>query len=206
MENKRTFLVAARLLFGLLTLAAIANQLSISIGVGFSVVNFFSYFTNLSNIIVSLILIFAALALLPRRQPTLRDDLIRGAGVVYITVVGLVYIALLRNEDLGALLPWVNVQLHIVMPLAVIADWLYQPPLARLELRHARLWLIFPLVYLAYSLIRGARIGWYPYPFLNPALAGGYGGVTLYCAAIMAAFFLLSWLWIEMGNRLNRNI
>lgn len=204
--NKRTYLVLLRLFFGILTLVAIGIQFNISMGVGFSPVSFFSYFTNLSNVIVSLILLLGGVVLLRNMEWTNTDELIRGAGVVYITVVGLVYVVLLRNTDLGALLPWVNTQLHIVMPLVVIADWLYQPPVHKLELKHAWLWLIFPVVYLAYSLIRGAIINWYPYPFLNPATAGGYGGVALYCIAILAAFFLLSWLWITLGNRLRRNI
>lgn len=65
-------------------------------GLGFSPVSFFSFFTNLTNVIVSVILIISALALLRGREPSERDDLIRGAGVVYITVVGLVYVTLLR--------------------------------------------------------------------------------------------------------------
>jgi len=203
---KRLFLIAYRLFFGILTLVAIGIQFKISMGLGFSPVSFFSYFTNLSNVIVSVILILAALSLLRGREPSERDDLIRGAGVVYITVVGLVYYFLLRGEDLGALLPWINTQLHIVMPLAVIADWLYQPPKSKLTLRHAFLWLIFPLVYLGYSLIRGAMINWYPYPFLNPATVGGYAGVALYCVVIVAAFFVISWAWITLGNRLKRNV
>jgi hypothetical protein len=204
--NKRNVLILLRLFFGILTLVAISIQFNISLGVGFSAVSFFSYFTNLSNVIVSVILILAAVALWRREKPTLTDDLIRGAGVVYITVVGIVWFVLLRGEDLGALLPWVNAQLHIVMPIVVIADWLYQPPAHKLNLRHALLWLIFPVLYIIYSLIRGAMINWYPYPFLNPATAGGYGGVALYVVAMLVGFFLISWLWITLGNRFKRNI
>lgn len=203
---KRNLLIAYRLFFGVLTLLAIGIQFNISMGLGFSPVSFFSFFTNLTNVIVSVILIISAWALLRGREPSERDDLIRGAGVVYITVVGLVYVTLLRGEDLGALMPWINTQLHIVMPLVVIADWLYQPPKSKLTLNHAFLWLIFPLVYLVYSLIRGSIINWYPYPFLNPATVGGYGGVALYCVVILAAFFVISWVWITLGNRLKRNV
>lgn len=51
-----------------------------------------------------------------------------------------------------------------MMPLAVIADWLYQPPAHKPTVRHALLWLAFPLVYLTYTLVRVAIIDWYPYP------------------------------------------
>ncbi|MCW5876509.1 MAG: Pr6Pr family membrane protein [Anaerolineales bacterium] len=199
--NKRNVLIFGRLFFGWLTLFAVFTQFGVSMSVGFSPLSYFSYFTNISNILVSLIFIIAAYRLWSERKPTLQDDLIRGAGVVYITVVGLVYLALLRGQDLGALLPWVNTQTHIVMPLVVIADWLWQPPKHKLEMRHALYWLVFPLIYLAYSLVRGALIGWYPYEFLNPGHVGGYGGVALYCLGILAAFFVISWLWITLANR-----
>ena len=49
---------------------------------------------------------------------------------------------------------------------------------------------LFPLAWVAYSLVRGALIDWYPYPFLNPAQQAGYGGVAVYVIAI-ASFILL---------------
>jgi membrane protease YdiL (CAAX protease family) len=49
-------------------------------------------------------------------------------------------------------------------------------------------WLAWPLVYLAYSLVRGAVVDWYPYPFLDPDESGGYAGVAGYALAILAAF------------------
>jgi bacteriorhodopsin len=55
-------------------------------------------------------------------------------------------------------------------------------------------WLIvvFPIVWVIYTMIRGPIVGWYPYPFLNPDIEPGvgYGGVTVYVIAI-AAFILL---------------
>ena len=53
--SKRTLLIGGRLLFGLLTLAAIVTQLVIHIQHRFDVVNYFGYFTNLSNIFASVV-------------------------------------------------------------------------------------------------------------------------------------------------------
>ncbi len=91
-----------------------------------------------------------------------------------MAVVGVVFAILLRGVDLGSLLPWVNVVLHYIMPVAVVVEWMIQSSPARTG---AQRWLIgqtVPLLYLAYVLIRGAIVGWYPYPFLDPEL-GGYG-------------------------------
>lgn len=119
-----------------------------------------------------------------------------------MAIVGIVYGVLLRNEDLGSLMPWVNIVVHYIMPLVVVLDWLYEPPRSPLNGRQIGFILIYPSVYLVYTLSRGAALGWYPYPFLNPSKAGGYGGVALYCAAIFIAFLVVGWLLIGLGPKL----
>src|SRR5579872_177334 len=99
--SKRNVLIGGRLFFGLLTLAAMGTQLVVHIQHGFDVVNFFSYFTNLSNIFASVVFIAGAIYLFQRREPTVTEDLIRGASVVAMAIVGIVFSILLRNEDLG---------------------------------------------------------------------------------------------------------
>lgn len=203
---KRNVLVGYRLFFGLLALIAIGTQLTIQIQNGFSVLNFFSYFTNLSNIFAALVLLISAGYMLCQRQPSVIDDIIRGTSVVCMAIVGIVFSVLLRDVDLGHLLPWVNVVLHYIMPVVVVLDWLYQPPKSKLVSRQIKYWLIFPAIYLVYSLVRGAATDFYAYPFFNPAGSGGYGGVALYCLAILAVFFCVSWLLMTLGNSLKRNI
>ena len=204
--TQRTILIVARLFFGLLTLAAIVTQLSIQIQLGFSIVNFFSYFTNLSNIFALVVLLLSAIFLIQRREATATFDLVRGASVVGMALVGIVFGVLLRDEDLGSLLPWVNIVLHYIMPVVMVLDWRYQPPKTRLAFAQTWVWLIFPALYLVYSLIRGSIVGFYPYPFFNPAKVGGYGGVALYCVAILVAFLILIWLIMLLGNWRKRSI
>jgi len=204
--SKRTVLIGTRLFFGLLALIAIGRQLAIQIASGFSLVNFFSYFTNLSNIFAAVVLLFGAFSLITRPEPTVSADIMRGTAVVCMALVGLVFSVLLRNEDLGHLSPWVNIVLHYIMPVVVVAEWLYQPPQTRLAVTQVWLWLIFPALYLAYSLIRGAVVGFYAYPFFNPAKSGGYRGVALYCVAILLAFLLCCWLLLTVGNTRQRQV
>lgn len=203
---KRNLLVIYRLFFTALTLIAITTQLSIHISSGFNVTNFFSYFTNLSNLFASLVFGITAFRLLQNRNAKLVDDLIRGSSVIMMVLVSVVYGLLLREIDLGSLLPWINVVLHYVMPAAVVLDWLYEPPKSKLRPKHIWFWLIFPAIYLLYSLVRGGLLGWYPYPFLNPAKTGSYLSVTIYCLVIFVVFILAGRLLITIGNALRRNI
>ena len=119
------------------------------------------------------------------------DDIIRGTSVVCMALVGIVFTVLLRNLDMGHLLPWVNTVTHYIMPVVVVLDWLYQPPLSKLAVKQISYWLIFPLLYLAYSVSRGAIVGFYAYPFLNPDKVGGYGGVVFYSVSIIAVFLFV---------------
>ena len=184
----------ARLILGALTLVAIGQQLAIHVAAGYSVVNFFSYFTNLSNLFAAGVLLRFATLALSGRQPSATDERLRGMAVVYMTVVGVVFSILLRDVDLGALRPWINVLLHYVMPVAVVADWLLRPGTT---LSSARDWLLvpaFPLVYVVYLLARGTLVGWYPYPFLDPRL-DGYGSVAVHVIAIVMLFVLVQFAW-----------
>jgi hypothetical protein len=191
----RTFLAA-------LALAAIGWQLRLHIAAGFSVLNFFSYFTNLSNLFAACVLLSSVMS----RSANVGAwrDAARYVSAVNMVVVGLVFAVLLRNVDLGALRPWVNFIVHYLMPVVVVLDWLWRPPAAKLDAQLIVLALVFPIAYLVYVLSRGASMGWYPYPFLNPANVGGYEGVAMYGLGIAATFLLAGWALWAGGNRLTR--
>ena len=90
-------------------------------------------------------------------------------------------------------LPWVNIALHYVMPAAVLIDWFMDLPNRRMQFKRALVWLVFPALYLVYSLVRGEAIGWYPYPFLDPA-NNGYEGVAVASIGILLGMLALTWL------------
>ncbi|WP_186759149.1 Pr6Pr family membrane protein [Arthrobacter alpinus] len=197
----RRILAAVRFALGAVTLTAVGTQLGIHITNGYDVLNFFSYFTNLSNILAAGVLLVESVLTWRGRELGPLWQLLRCVSVVAMALVGIVFSALLRDVDLGSLLPWINTWLHYVMPISVVADWLIQPPRRRIPLR--KLWILglIPLAYLAYSLIRGAAINWYAYPFLNPA-NGGYGQVAVTCVLIAVAFLAVSVVLILLANKL----
>ena len=69
--------------------------------------------------------------------------------------------------------------------------------------RDGLLWLVFPLVWIVVTLVRGAADGWYPYPFLDPA-NGGYGTVAVVVIAITIGFLVLAAVTAAIGDRLGR--
>ncbi|GAA4678344.1 Pr6Pr family membrane protein [Frondihabitans cladoniiphilus] len=191
MTSQRLFAVL-RLLFAALGLVAVASQFGVTLANHYSIPNFFSYFTNLSNLITIVVFVIGAVRILRGVPDTRAWNVVRFCNTVNMVFVGLVFNILLTGGDVGAVIPWVNTIVHIVMPIVVLLDWIVLPPAARLRLVTAVVGLIFPVAYSVYSLIRGAAIGFYPYPFYNPAKVGGYGGVTLYLIALIVGLIVLA--------------
>ena len=189
---------ALRLCRALLALAALtAIVYDVAAGPGVSDGDYFSYFTVLSNLFASTMLLHGALRPADTRSRTV--ELLRGASVVYILTTGIVYLLLLSGR--APAYPWVNAILHYLMPVAVTLDWLLDPP--RLRLQPARtvvLWMAFPLLYIVYTLARGAVVNWYPYFFVNPHRSGGYLLVAGDCLAVGVGILALIAATTWAGN------
>ncbi len=130
-----------------------------------------------------------------------RVDLLRGAAVVYLVVTFIVVILFLSGEDLQVAVNWVDFVVHKLVPVYLVVDWLIDPPSTRLTGRQTLVWLVFPLVWVAVTLVRGAIDGWYPYPFLDPA-NGGYASVAVYVVGIFVGFLAIGAATMAAGNAL----
>jgi hypothetical protein len=196
--SRASAVALSRAFFAAVALVAIATQLISLAGQGtLDPVNYFSYFTIDSNLIAAAVLILGAARW--NRPTTDAFDLVRGAAVVYMSITGLVFTLLLSNTDVDTAIRWVNTVVHELMPLVLLADWLVTPPSAKLQLRQGLLWLSFPLVWIVYTIIRGAIVNRYPYPFLDPA-NGGYASVAVYCVAILVAMIVVSAITVGLAN------
>ncbi|MBT1621870.1 Pr6Pr family membrane protein [Curtobacterium flaccumfaciens pv. oortii] len=193
---------AARVVFAAASVAGVVTQLVIAVRTDFGVLNFFSYFTTLGNLFASTVFVVGAVRTARGRPSSPRWEAVRGASVVYMAFVGIVFNTLLRDADLGDLTPWVNVVHHMLMPLAVVLDWVFVPPRWSITRRVAAWWVAVPVVYTAYSLAHGAASGFYPYPFFDPS-RGGYGTVALWCVVLLVAFLVLAALVRLIGNALS---
>ena len=159
-------------------------------------VNFFSYFTVLSNLL--LVVTFAALAARPALDASPRFLVLRGTAALAMIITGIVYAVLLAPAaaDVDVNLAWVDLVVHTIAPVLAMVDWLVDPP-PRRPWPIAATWLIFPLVWLPYTMIRGPIADWYPYPVLDPDLEGP-GSIALTCLGITVVFALFAaglWWW-----------
>lgn len=138
--------------------------------------NTFAFFTVLSNLIVA-----ATTLLLALRQDhtTTVFKTFRLIGLVAITITGIVYhVALSSFFDLDGVHQLGNQLVHTIVPLLAVIGWVAFGPRGLTSARIAGLSLLFPFAWLVFTLIRGAVIHWYPYPFLDVG-AIGYGKTIL---------------------------
>ncbi|NUT35994.1 MAG: Pr6Pr family membrane protein [Hamadaea sp.] len=184
-------------------IAAIVAQLTRSNANGIlDTGNFFSYFTIQSNLVGAAVLGYGAL------RPALnsrRWDLVRGAATTYLFTTGVVFALLLSNlaAQVGTTMPWVNTVLHQISPVVIFVDWLIRPPRHRVDLPAAWYWLIYPILWLIYTLIRGGIVDWYPYPFVDPR-PEGWAHVVKACVAVAIGIigFMLIVVWA--GNSMRK--
>lgn len=187
----KTLFAVARTAAGIAIVVAIVGQfIKTSSLTTVNPFNFFGYFTIQSNLIAAVAFLASALFIFRGRAQPQWVSYLRALATVLMVIVGIVYNTLLSGLDLAGSfnLPWSDDILHVWIPIYAALDWLLFGD--RQKLPFARLWvmLVYPIVWLAVVLIRGATDGWVPYPFLNPS--NGYFSVAVYSLAI-AAFTIL---------------
>ncbi|MGT2425476.1 Pr6Pr family membrane protein [Amnibacterium kyonggiense] len=150
--------------------------------------NLFGYFTVQGNVIGAVVAVVGAVRLLRGTPATTGWSVVRWCAATYLIVVGVVYWAVLAPLGAagGVAVPWANTVLHLVAPLAAVVDLLLAPDRSRPALRLLPLVLVYPLVWTAVVLVRGATDGWVPYPFLSPAQ--GYGVVAAWVVLVAGVF------------------
>jgi len=187
----------AMLLIALTAWVAVGMQFYITVTSIANFVFFISFFTVLTNILVA-VSFTAQLLLNNNLARFFSKPSIATAITVYITVVGLVYNTVLRKlwHPEGLQLIADNL-LHVIVPLLCLVYWFVFVPKRRLQLKSAFIWLIYPAIYLAYSLFRGAITNVYPYPFIDVATIG-YNQMFINSGVMLVVFLVLGLLFTAL--------
>jgi hypothetical protein len=191
-----------RVLFAALGIAAMVAQLDRSIenwhktglSVAFGVTNFFSFFTIDSNVGTVVVLLLGAIFVFAKKSDPHWYTVFRVIVVTYMAVTGVVYNLLLRGVELpqGTTVEWSNEVLHVIACAYLVLDWFIAPGRVPLGWRSLRAIVVFPLVWVVYTMIRAPFTvndnrgkAFYPYPFLDPSLAHeGWFSVAFYIVLI----------------------
>ncbi|MBK5552126.1 MULTISPECIES: Pr6Pr family membrane protein [unclassified Pseudomonas] len=155
-------------------------------------ISFFSFFTVLSNTLVAVVLTCELTARESAARRWFLQPWVSSGIAVSIAVVGIAYSLLLRHlwhPEGWQLLA--DELLHDIMPLLFLAYWWLCVTKGTLRLGHIALWVIYPLVYFAFTLLRGHLLSTYPYPFVDVGTLG-YPQVFINAGGILAGFVAIA--------------
>ena len=195
--------------FALVGLVALGLQYALMIGtdparIASLTLNFFSFFTILTNVLVMLAMLLPVIAGRTGAGRAMASPGVRAAVTMYAVVVGLVYHFLLHAT--WAPQGWayvVNILLHYVMPTAMLIDWLAFVHRAQLTWRDPARWLLFPLAYGGWTLIHGFATDWWPYWFVDVSELG-LGRTAAYFAGLLVFFLTVGLIVVTIDRALAR--
>ena len=167
-------------------------------------VNYFSFFTILTNILVALAFTGPLIDADRRLARWSASEGVRAAVAMYIVVVGVVYHLLIAPHwQPEGLLYGVNLVLHYLMPVAFVLDWLWFTPKGRLRWIDPVKWLAFPLIYGGWTLVHGLATHWWPYGFVDVD-ALGLGRVIAVFAGLLVFFWLVGMTLVGLDRLFGR--
>jgi hypothetical protein len=204
--------VVFRMAAGLLGWFALALQYGLIIAGDFETsaftrtINFFSYFTILTNILAALALTLPVIAPQSAFGQFFSKPTVRTAITAYIIIVmTIVYFVLRHLTNVTGWDSVADVILHYVMPILFVIDWLFLVPRETLKPKDTFGWLAYPIVYLIWTYIHGAYSGFYPYPFLNNSELG-IARVLLNEAGLLIVFLMLGFILVTGGRLLDKQL
>lgn len=167
---------------------------SSQVPIGVRLLRFFSYFTIQSNIVVLVAAVL--LALRPTRDGRIWR-IVRLDSLLGIVTTGIVYATILAPlVQLDGLANTATILLHYLSPWLFLACWVVVGPRPRIGWGTVAGAFLWPVAWIAYTLIHGAITDWYPYPFLDvaelgPPTAARNIVVILLAAGVLAVIFRL---------------
>jgi len=180
-------------LIGLILQACITIPASMEAGRSLlgSIVFLFSFFTIMTNI--GAVLVHVSL-LSPSGYawfPAFAGSRLRAGVAVAISLVFIVYATVLaRLWQPQGLFLLCDVLLHYVTPVLFVLWWLIAGADGSTRWRDISWWMVYPLAYLAYVLLRAPIAGEVPYPFLNVE-KNGAASVAVSALATTGLFLVL---------------
>ena len=164
-----------------------------------TIIRFFSFFTILTNLLVGIY--FSILINSNNFKASFFYKLFSVTSVtIYIFIVGLVYqIALRHIWQPTGLQRLVDELLHSIIPVLVVLYWYFYENKNNLKYSDVWFWLIYPIVYLIFILIRGQISGYYPYPFVNIPVIGT-SGAAINIVILIVTFGIISLIFVKIAQ------
>lgn len=163
-------------------------------------VRFFSFFTITTNSIVFISITLLLFGGKCKINSFFRKCTTITAITVYILIVGIVFNLLLRQiVDLKGHHLIVSEIFHTVVPVLFFFYWLFFVSPEKISFKVILFWLLYPIIYIIYTLFHGIWTNFYPYPFID-ATKLGFKTAIVNGLFILLAFVILSAILIFVSK------
>ncbi len=166
---------------------------------------YFSYFTIVTNLFVAVV--FTA-QLYKNKQNKFwhffaRNNVISCATAAIIVVCIVYHYLLSSTHKLQGFNYIVDRTLHYVIPPLTIIFWWLVVPKNKINFIGVLSWLVYPLAYFMYILIRGALTHMYPYDFINVD-KNGFLATLQFAGGLFAFYIFLGFILVGINKFIKR--
>lgn len=178
------------------------NLTTIDLPTGEITIRFFSYFTILTNLLVTIYCTYWLTS--PKRKSgnLFRQAEALTALTVFISIVAVVYHLLLKADWNPQGMDWVLSEIHhTLIPMLTFLLWIISSERTRLNFSKLLAWLLYPAIYLTLVLTRASFSGFYPYPFIDVDNLG-INKVVVNSAGLLIVMVLLLLIFGFLGKRI----
>lgn len=192
-------------IFSLAVYAQVKQQINVCVEASWNVVCFsrLKYLSNQGNwlAIIWLGLYLYSYLIKDKELENKLYGVVRGAIVVYLTIIWLAYHFLLSGEALSGWSLFTNIIAHYFVPITMLVDWFITEK-EKYNIGFIKKWIIYPFFYAIFAIINGLA-GWekrYIYPFLDVD-NNGWGNVLVMIGGIFVLFFVISFILIGYNKK-----
>lgn len=171
---------------------------------------YFAYVTIQSSLIAGVVFLIGAYRMWNWTKDSPTFSIARLSVTSFAVIVGVVYNLMLRDvapDPLDAGYEWPvvpNEIVHVWAPILIVVDWLWSRRFIKIKFAELRWVFVYPIFWIAFTVVRGFLDGWWPYPFLDPNEPAGVTGMLIYLAVILGFFALVSFVAWFIQPRNNR--
>ena len=160
-----------------------------------------AYFTTQSNLLVAACLF--VFIVIPKQHRA--KSIMRGISLVAIIITGIVYNFVMHNVfrdwNAGGYF-FTAIVTHLVVPIGYTLDWILFDEHGHMKWKDIMWWVIYPLLYVLFSVFAGSRMGLVLYFFLD--VSAGYVRLLGWLALLFFMIILVSCLIVGLDKMLRR--
>lgn len=162
---------------------------------------FFLYFTVQAGLLFTAVQLRYHYAVMKQQPISPLLQWLRFATTLYALVIAPIYWGVVQPYGSWVIRDgWVII--HLVLPIAALLSWLLLPKPEAMRWWWPLAALSYPLLFVAFSELRGLTDGWYPYDFLNHQF-GGWAAVGQWVILLTLGIAAIGYiLWLTARRRL----